>query len=295
VNNRQIAHLSLSLHDIKFSDDISDEELMLVSNAARLEGANLAEEKTKWRKVTGTLLDTSLNDHGFSLSPKALSFMESHFNKTKNVNHLHNFFKNHQYYDVEALMGRHTNLEHKKGKEHRIVYTSLLDRRHPLTDRADAFRNVSATIAHGDQTCSNCNESLNDGSHYPETHNGGWHPVSNKAIEIETSFVTFPAYKSTTVEMSSLSSLMAEDINNVFPPEDDPNKPGGGGETDAEKTAKLKAEQEAAAKAEADKKAELAKKEAEKAEKAEYAEVLEDLKDLRTMRRQVRELSSRNL
>jgi hypothetical protein len=273
------------LEDIKFSDDITDDELMVVSNAARMEGADLEAEKKKWRKVTGTLLDTSLNDHGFSLSPKALSFMESHFKKTKDVNHLHNFFKNHQYYDVEALMGRHVNLEHKKGKKHRIEYSSLLDRRHPLTDRADAFRNVSATIAHGDQTCSNCDNSLNDGAHSPSTHGGGWHPVSNKAIEIETSFVTFPAYKSTTVEMSSLSSLMSADIDDVFPPDGEPDESGGEGDTDAKKKAELKAQEEAAAKAEKEAAA------AAELEKAEYKQALGDLRDLRDMRRQLREVT----
>lgn len=282
MNNQQITHLTVSLEDIKFSDDISDEELMLVSNSAKLEGADLEAEKKKWRKVSGTLLDTSLNDHGFSLSPKALAFMEDHFHKTKDVNHLHNFFKNHQYYDVEALMGRHATLVHKKGKIHRIEYTSLLDRRHPLTDRADAFRSVSATIAHGEQTCSQCNMSLTDPSHDTTSH-GSWHPVSNKAIEIETSFVTFPAYQSTSVEMSSLSSLMTKDIEKVFPPEEPPASPDAGkngGETDADKKkAELKAQNEAIA------------KELEKAEISEYKELLTEIKGIRDLRRQLREVT----
>lgn len=282
MNNRQITHLSISLEDVKFSDDISDEELMVVSNTARsMQGADLEAEKKKWRKVSGTLLDTSLNDHGFSLSPQALAFMADHFKKTKNINHLHNFFKNHQYYDVEALMGRHASLEHKKGKDHRIEYTSLLDRRHPLTDRADAFRSVSATIAHGDQTCSNCDMQLSNPDHSAYTH-GSWHPVSNKAIEIETSFVTFPAYQSTSVEMSS---LMSKDIDTVFPPED-PEPPKGdadkGGDTDADK--------KKATELEAQKKA-IADKEFEDVEKAEYGELLTEIKDIREMRRRLREVT----
>lgn len=252
---------------------------MLVSNASKLEGANLTEEKKKWRKVTGTLLDTSLNDHGFSLSPNALTFMSDHFSKTKDVSHLHNFFKNHEYFDVEALMGRHTSLEHKKGKKHRVEYTSLLDRRHPLTDRADAFRSVSATIAHGDQTCSSCNMHLTDPNHDSHTH-GSWHPVSNKAIEIETSFVTFPAYKSTSVEMSS---LMSKDIDDVFPPEEPkpPEAKGKDRSTDVEKQkAALKAQKEAAA-----------KKELGEAEKTEYKELLTEIKEIRGLRRQLREVT----
>ena len=46
MNNRQITHLSISLEDVKFSDDITDDELMVVSNTARsLKGADLEAER----------------------------------------------------------------------------------------------------------------------------------------------------------------------------------------------------------------------------------------------------------
>ncbi len=282
-NLNRIVSLSLSVEDIKFTDDITDEELKVVSNAAKgMSKSELAEEKKKYRKVSGTLLDTTLNDHGFSLSSDALSFMENHYSKTKNVGHLHNFFKNHEYYDVEALMGRHSNLEHKKGPKNRIQYTSLLDRRHPLTDRADAFRSVSATIAHGDQSCSSCNMKLTDPDHDSSVH-GSWHPVSNKAIEIETSFVTFPAYKSTSVEMSSFSSLMSDEIKAVFPPEADPAPPTSGGDGAEGDTDDVK--QAAALEA-----AKLEATQKEDVEKAEYKGLLSEIKEIRDLRSQLREV-----
>lgn len=190
---QNITELEISFKDREILDeDITIDELKLTTDDAFNNSISLSELQKRYRKVRGTLLDTSRNRKGFGLTEGALKFMVDNFQKTKTEPDLHNYFRDHDYGKVDSMMGRITDLRFDSKKK-RVRYTAVLDLRHQTSQRIDMFKNVSATIAHGDPICSVCEKEWGTCSHYGTDEA---YPRSTKAIHLETSTVTLPAYQS---------------------------------------------------------------------------------------------------
>lgn len=212
VSSGQFTQLSLKGSKLVYSKDITDEELSLVSSHSLTTIQKMAEEEktellASFRKVTGILFDTGVNDHGFAMSAKAFKHMISHFKRTIDTPYLHNFFRDHEFMSVDAMLGRQVKLTFNQ-KSEQVLYEALLSNKHPLVQRAELMKSVSGTIVRGTLECNNCGDPYTNGwfpeptcDHIP---NGSdTFPVTHKAIHIETSFVTFPAYRKTSVEVSN--------------------------------------------------------------------------------------------
>jgi hypothetical protein len=236
VSNGKTIQLLLEKSKANFSQLPSDsfqffpveaEDLALVTNYSVEDIKSMAEDKKEtltnsFRKITGVLFDTDVNDHGFAMSAEALKFMVEHFNRTKeNTPHLHNFFIDHRFDSVEKMLGRVTSLQFDT-ENNQQIYEAMLSNSHPFADRYDLMKSVSGTIIRGGLECNSCGDPYS-GGWFPEPScdhipNGkDVFPITNKAVHIETSFVTFPAYKKTSVELVSNYSSCAGILQEEFP------------------------------------------------------------------------------
>lgn len=171
-------------------------------------GNDLREETIKWyglksfddvkkqyRRVQGIGIDTGKNLNGeLRYSSNALRFMEQEFERNKNKPQLHNFYHDHNMWTVEAMMGRVMGLKYvppatdeDKGV---IKFDAVLNRKHPLTDRAEMFKTVSMTVISTDFMCATCGQPYRECTCDYDKQD----IVSNKAGFIELSYVTIPAY-----------------------------------------------------------------------------------------------------
>ena len=188
--------------------------------------------KARFKRVSGTLLDTTKNSHGFSLSSKGLQSIASHFDKTKDMPILHRKFLDHKFQEIEKQVGRVTKIWYD-AKTDKLKYKGVDDKLHPTMARSDSFRSVSATIAHGDRSCSSCEKPYKS-LHAANCSCSDAHPVSNRAMHIETSYVSFPAYNGATSQVDEFSTdvgvavssffadLKLDNLDDPAPPKEDP-------------------------------------------------------------------------
>jgi len=193
-------------------------ELDIVSSFYKQKFDTTEKLRKRFKRVSGVMMDTSKNSHGFSLSPKGLKSIVSHFEATKDSKVLHRKFIDHQFQNIEKQIGKITKLYYDdKTKE--LKYKGVDDKKHPVTDRIDSFNSVSATIAHGDRSCSVCGKAFKD-KYTPVCNCQDMHPVSNRAMNIELSYVSFPAYDGTSVNVDSFSADMQKEIEIFLGAED---------------------------------------------------------------------------
>jgi hypothetical protein len=198
------------------SFDVS--ELNIISSFFKNKFDTTEKLRKRFKKVSGVMMDTSVNSHGFSISPKGLKSIETHFNATKDSKVLHRKFINHKFQEIEYQIGKLTKIWYDdKTKE--LMYQGVDDKKHPVTDRIDSFNSVSATIAHGDRSCSVCGKAFKD-KYTPVCDCQNAHPVSNRAMNIELSYVSFPAYDGTSVNVDAFSSDVQDEIK-IFLGEND--------------------------------------------------------------------------
>jgi hypothetical protein len=174
--------------------------------------------------ISGILFNSSINRKGWRMTSSAMESIVEDFNKTRDVPYLHNFFINHDFMNVESMVGRVTDLKYDKDRQE-VVYQAKLNRCHPVVERLEMFKSVSASILVDDFRCgiSNCGKKYNQSFF-------GWsntcdHPYDGKnnfpeayhAKHIETSIVTMPAYD-TSLEMNSspYSSVVSLSSNKMI-------------------------------------------------------------------------------
>jgi len=225
VSTGEFTQLSSSGRITSVIDEITDDELMSVTSmtSADIDSMKSDEKdelKQNFQKIRGVLFDTDPNDHGFAMSSKALEYMGKHFRKTKDVGYLHNFFKDHEFMSVDSMLGRVIDLYYNE-KSIQMMYESLLSKKHPLVQRVELMKSVSGTIVRGSLECVKCGDPYTNSffpkptcDHVPDGKDV--YPITHKAIHIETSFVTFPAYKKTSVEMFQNSSSLASNFREVL-------------------------------------------------------------------------------
>lgn len=149
-----------------------------------------------YRRVSGVGIDTGRNMNTmFRYSADALKFMVSEFEKNKSKPQLNNFYQDHNMWTIEALMGRVMNLEFvptdKKGESGLVRFDAVLNKKHPLTARAEMFKSVSMTVLTADFTCLTCGNRARDCTCESMKEQD---IVANKSALVELSYVTFPAY-----------------------------------------------------------------------------------------------------
>jgi len=158
--------------------------------------------KDSYRRVSGVGIDTGRNmNTSFRYSADALRFMVDEFKKNMSKPQLNNFYQDHNMWTIEALMGRVMNLEFKatdkKGEKGLIRFDAVLNKKHPLTARAEMFKSVSMTVLTGNFTCLTCNNRARDCTCETMQEQD---IVANKGALIELSYVTFPAYPKASVD-----------------------------------------------------------------------------------------------
>jgi hypothetical protein len=207
-----VVHLDVSVDNILNSGKIKIEELRLASSG--LTEANFKQRASQWMKVHGQLLSTKKNTHGFVIAPEGLEFCATDFAATREKSNRHQFFQNHDYFNVESQLGRVIGLDYDSKKKV-LNYGSLGDLRHKTVQRIDAFKNVSATIGIPEWHCSLCDTVNFRCEHRP---NGAdVFPVAKKLVHLETSVVTLPAYDDTTLEAgASFQKQSLEAAMHVF-------------------------------------------------------------------------------
>ena len=220
VSNGQFYQLSFNQTSLDVVEGIEDKEIALTGNYSLESIQSMQEEekeklRSEFRKIKGVLFDTGVNDHGFAMSAKALEHMVAHFNRTIDVPFLHNFFTNHDFMNVDAMLGRQVKLTFDE-KTQQMFYEALISNKHPTGARAELMKSVSGTIIRGALECNQVGcDSLYTSGFFPEPtcehipNGSDVFPITHKAIHIETSFVTFPAYKKTSVEVQNIHEKYA--------------------------------------------------------------------------------------
>jgi len=188
----------------------SADELDIVSSFYKQKFDTTDKLRKRFKRVSGVMMDTTKNSHGFSVSTKGLKSMETHFNATKNSKVLHRKFIDHKFQDIEKQIGKLTKIWYDD-KTQELKYNGVDDKKHPVTDRVDSFNSVSTTIAHGDRSCSACGKAFR-GKYTQDCNCKDMHPVSNRAMNIELSYVSFPAYDGTSVNVDSFSGDIQKEI-----------------------------------------------------------------------------------
>lgn len=185
-------------------------ELDIISSFYKQKFDTTEKLKKRFKRVSGVMMDTSVNSHGFSISEKGLKSIVNHFEATKGSKVLHRKFIDHKFQDIEKQIGKLTKIYYDD-KTQELMYNGVDDKKHPVTDRIDSFNSVSSTIAHGDRTCSVCGKAFKN-KYTPVCDCQDMHPVSNRAMNIELSYVSFPAYDGTSVNVDSFSSDIQNEI-----------------------------------------------------------------------------------
>jgi hypothetical protein len=227
--------LTLNDNDLEYLTGKTSDMIQNLENEEKEEIKN--ELSKDWRKIGGELYSNEMTSNNFALHVDAMKYIVAHFNKTKNVEYLHNFFKNHEYYNIDSLLGRYTHLEVREVNADKQIleYEAILSNKHPIVQRAELFKCVSGTFIRGAIECSECGQPYKDSwemepscDHIPN--NTTIKPVTRKAINFEISYVTLPRYPNASAEILEnaapllRNSEFREHITEEFPDVIDYNK-----------------------------------------------------------------------
>jgi len=207
-------------------EEIAISSFEIVENAVTPEEASVLTnsddefDEDRYLKASGKLLNNKPTPKGYGIHSNGLEYMVNHFQETKNVKRLHRMFKNHNFQDVDAKIGRITDLFSMDGYK-TVDYEGILDTNDSsVKEKADTYDEVSATVFLNNWKCSDCEtplERVTRNRNVPiknrfsfrcghEPDGKSVYPEAHKAVHFETSPVTVGNYP-TSIEVSSFSGI----------------------------------------------------------------------------------------